>query len=44
MPPSLLMALPQLPRELDYRIVGRDLVLHDVNADLVVDIIPNALP
>ena len=44
MPPSLLMALPPLPKELDYRIVGRDLVLHDVDTDLVVDFIPGVLP
>jgi hypothetical protein len=43
-PPSVLVNLPQLPPELDYRIVGRDLVLRDVGANLVVDFIPNAIP
>ena len=43
-PPSVLANLPQLPPELDYRIVGRDLVLRDVGANLVVDFIPNAIP
>ncbi len=43
-PPSLLLKLPQLPRELDYRFVGRDLILHDVNAGLIVDYIQNAIP
>lgn len=43
-PPVLLDALPALPVELQYRFIGRDLVLVDVEADLVVDILPNALP
>jgi hypothetical protein len=43
-PPSLLMNLPKLPPELDYRVVGRTLILRDVEANLVVDCIPNALP
>jgi len=33
-----------LPPELDYRVVGRDLVLRDVKANLVVDFIANAIP
>jgi len=43
-PPSLLMNLPQLPPELDYRVVGRTLILRDVEANLVVDSIANAIP
>jgi hypothetical protein len=43
-PPSLLMNLPKLPKELEYRIVGRDLVLHDITPNLVVDLVPNAIP
>ena len=43
-PPSLLLNLPKLPPELEYRVVGRELVLRDVKANLVVDFIPNALP
>ena len=43
-PPSVLLNLPQLPPELDYRIVGRELVLRDVGANLVVDFIPHAIP
>jgi hypothetical protein len=43
-PPSVLLNLPPLPPELDYRIVGRDLVLRDAGANLVVDFIPNAIP
>jgi hypothetical protein len=44
MPPSLLLNLPSLPPEVEYRIVGRDLVLRDIEANLVVDFIPNAIP
>lgn len=44
MPPCLLAALPPLPRELEYRFVGRDLILWDVHAGLIVDFVPNAIP
>ena len=43
-PPSVLMNLPVLPPELDYRIVGNDLVLRDVGANLIVDYLPGAVP
>lgn len=43
-PPSLLLDLPRLPQGLEYRIVGRDLVLLDVDAGLIVDYLPRALP
>lgn len=43
-PPSLLQKLPTLPDELAYRIVGRDLVLVDSKANLVVDLFHEALP
>jgi hypothetical protein len=43
-PPSLLLKLPPLPPEVEYRVVGHDLVLRDVEANLVVDLIPNAIP
>ena len=43
-PPTLLNKLPQLPQELVYRIVGRDLTLKDTKAELIVDLIPNAVP
>jgi hypothetical protein len=41
--PSVLAALPELPEELEYRFVGADLVLIDVPANLVVDILEGAL-
>ena len=44
MPPSLLAALPPLPKELEYRIIGSFLVLRDVDAALVIDYIPAAVP
>jgi len=42
-PPSLLLNLPSLPEGLEYRIVGRDLVLRDTEANIVVDFIPDAV-
>lgn len=42
-PPNLLARLPQLPKELEYRILNKDLILRDVNANLIVDFIPNAI-
>lgn len=44
MPASLLNVLPQLPKELEYRILGRYLVLRDVDASLILDYIPAAVP
>lgn len=41
MPPSLLLNLPQLPKEVEYRFVGRELVLRDLAANLIVDVIPD---
>jgi hypothetical protein len=38
-PWSVFRALPPLPEELEYRFVGRDLVLIDVTANLVVDVL-----
>lgn len=38
-PPSLLENLPPLPAEIEYRITGRDLVLLDAKANMIVDII-----
>lgn len=43
-PPTLLLKLPTLPDELAYRIVGRDLVLVDTKANLVLDLLHEALP
>jgi hypothetical protein len=42
--PVILEALPELPDEVEYRFFGRDLVLLDVEAGLVVDVLKQALP
>jgi len=44
MPPSVLLALPQLPEALEYRFIGRHLILRDTKADIIVDFIMNAAP
>jgi hypothetical protein len=41
MPPSLLLNLPRLPKELEYRFVGRELILRDTQSNLIVDVIPD---
>ena len=43
-PPALLLKLPDLPPELEYRIVGRSLILRDVKANLIVDILRDVVP
>jgi hypothetical protein len=43
-PANLLLNLPTLPEPLEYRIVGKHLILLDTAADLVVDYVPNAIP
>jgi hypothetical protein len=42
--PAFLRALPPLPPELEYRFAERDLVLIDIHANLVVDVLQDALP
>src|SRR5512146_1147960 len=43
-PPRLLQALPTLPDGLEYRFVGHTLILRDVDPNLVVDVLPRAIP
>jgi hypothetical protein len=43
-PPALLRKLPDLPSDLEYRIVGRSLLLRDVKANLIVDILRDVVP
>jgi hypothetical protein len=43
-PPMLLRKLPDLPAELEYRIVARSLILRDVKANLIVDILRDVVP
>ena len=42
-PPAVLAALPKLPDDLEYRFVGRDMILLDVHANLIVDFIKDAI-
>ena len=43
-PPQVLQALPKLPEDLQYRFIGDRLVLLDVHAHTIVDVIENAIP
>jgi hypothetical protein len=42
-PPNVLAALPRLPVDIEYRFMGRDLVLLDTRANLIIDRVPDAL-
>lgn len=44
MPPTLLLKLPQLPKQLRYRFVGRNMLLVDRENGLIVDYMLDALP
>ena len=44
MPPTLLAALPVLPPEVEYRVVGRYFVLQDAELRLILDFIPEGYP
>jgi hypothetical protein len=44
MPPTLLLSLPQLPKQLRYRFVGSNFLLVDRENSLIVDYMTNALP
>jgi hypothetical protein len=43
-PPALLLKLPEIPKQLKYRFVGRHLLLVDREAGLIIDYMLNALP
>jgi hypothetical protein len=43
MPPNILAAMPRLPADLEYRFLGRHLVLVDTRASVIVDRIPYAI-
>jgi len=43
-PPSVILTLPQLRKEVEYRFVNRDLVLLDVEANLILDFLRSAAP
>jgi len=42
-PPNVLASLPPLPKDVDYRFVGKHLILRDSRANLIIDYIPNAI-
>ena len=42
-PANLLASLPQLPEDVEYRIVNKHLMLRDVDANIIVDFIYNAI-
>ena len=44
MPATLLSKLPQLPNEVRYRFVGRNLLLVDRESNVIIDFMPDALP
>ncbi len=44
MPPTILLNLPQLPPEVKYRFVGRNMLLVDRDTNLILDYMTNALP
>ena len=44
MPATVLLNLPQLPPEVKYRFVGRNLLLIDSDNNLILDYMTNALP
>jgi len=43
-PPALLRELPELPKPMEYRLVRQSLILRDSEANLIVDVLPNAAP
>jgi len=43
-PPGVLRELPELPKPLEYRFVRQYLILRDAEANLIVDVLPNAAP
>jgi hypothetical protein len=42
-PANVLASLPKLPEQLEYRIVDKDLILRDAQANIIVDFILNAI-
>jgi hypothetical protein len=42
-PPNVLASLPELPEEIEYRFIGKHMILRDARANLVIDYIANAI-
>jgi hypothetical protein len=43
-PPTVLLRLPRLPKDIEYRFVGRTLILRDVQANMIIDFMPEVAP
>jgi hypothetical protein len=43
-PPTLLLKLPALPEEVRYRFVGRNLILRDTEANVILDFLRDVVP
>lgn len=43
-PAAILESLPRLPDGIEYRFVGRHLILRDARANVIIDFIPNVIP
>ena len=44
MPPDVLLALPTLPKDVEYRFAGKHLLLFDSKANIIIDFMLNAIP
>jgi len=44
MPPEVLQTLPKLSEDMEYRFIGRHLILLDTHSHVVADFIPDAIP
>ncbi len=44
LPGKLLQALPELPKEVEYRMVGRHLILRDTTGNVIVDLMRDVFP
>jgi hypothetical protein len=42
-PPNVLASLPELPKDIEYRFVGKHLILRDARANLIIDYIANVV-
>lgn len=43
-PATLLPVLPQLPKEVEYRIIRKYLILRDIEANVIIDMMSHAVP
>jgi hypothetical protein len=43
-PPDVLLTLPQLPEDIQYRFAGKHLLLYDAKANIIIDFMLNAMP